>query len=211
MVPLPSWSSGGEEGAGGRARAPALSLTEPQAEVVAQIKLELATLADPVLERLPMPSAVSADDPASAGAAQSADKTLWVQCEAAGCGKWRRLPLTASLAHLPQNFDCSMAHWMSAYPALRCEVPEDQDPSESEGEEEFGGQLMVDAPAVRVSSSAPTPQSPTPAPQPTPKSLPIPKPQAAPKTAPPHGGRTAARTWPQDAQNDTESDRSDAV
>ena len=145
MVPLPSWSSGGEEpllGAGGRALAPALSLTEPPAEVVAQVKLELATLAERVLERLPMPSTVSADDPAS-GAGQSVDKTLWVQCEAAGCG---------------------------------------------------------------VSSPARTAQSPMPAPQPTPKSLPIPKPQPTPKTAPPHGGRTVARTWPQAAQNDTDRD-----
>ena len=174
MAPLPSWSSGGEEplpGAGGGALAPALSLTEPRAEVVAQVKLELATLAEPVLERLPVPSAVSADEPASVGAGQSVDKTLWVQCEAPGCGKWRRLPPTASLAHLPQNFDCSMAHWMSAYPASRCEVPEDQDTSESEGEEELGEQLVADAPAVRedVDEEDYEDEATKPAPQPTPK------------------------------------------
>ena len=53
----------------------------------------------------------------------------WVQCEAVGCGKWRRLPPGVVSTELPQVFECFMAHWMD--PAT-CEVPEDQESEEEE-------------------------------------------------------------------------------
>jgi hypothetical protein len=52
----------------------------------------------------------------------------WVQCEAPGCGKWRRLPPSLAPTRLPEVFECFMAHWMKA---PSCTTPEHADESEA--------------------------------------------------------------------------------
>ena len=83
-------------------------------------KLELPPVLEPLLAK-------------AAAAAAGESGMIWVQCEAPGCGKWRRLPPTVVSAHLPPVFECSMAAWIHAMPSMRCDTPEDQ---ESESEEE---------------------------------------------------------------------------
>ena len=60
----------------------------------------------------------------------------WAQCQAPGCGKWRRLPATVVAAHLPEVFECFMGHWM-VVPS--CATSEERWSDES-SEEEAGGE-----------------------------------------------------------------------
>jgi hypothetical protein len=65
--------------------------------------------------KLPDPAEDRAQQPAAGGSDhRSCDDsgTEWVQCEAPGCGKWRRLPLSVVSALVPDDFECFMAHWM---------------------------------------------------------------------------------------------------
>jgi hypothetical protein len=58
----------------------------------------------------------------------------WVQCEEAGCGKWRRLPAHIKAADLPDRFVCTMNHWDTA--RASCEAAEEAEHNEQPAEEE---------------------------------------------------------------------------
>ena len=46
----------------------------------------------------------------------------WVQCEAAGCGKWRLLPPSVKACDLPSRFECPMNFWNPEHSS--CAAPE---------------------------------------------------------------------------------------
>lgn len=52
----------------------------------------------------------------------------WVQCDKAGCGKWRRLPPHIDQEELPKVWYCSMNFWQAELAS--CEAPEEEEATE---------------------------------------------------------------------------------
>ena len=70
------------------------------------------------------PVAVAVAPPASPTDEEVPEEAEWVQCEAPGCGKWRRLPAHIHVEDLPSGgWECSMNSWDPE--RARCDAPAD--------------------------------------------------------------------------------------
>jgi hypothetical protein len=108
----------------------------------------------------------------------------WVQCEQAGCGKWRKLPQHVRARDLPKNWVCANAQW-GAVPTS-CDEPEEPW-GEAGGEGRNCGAAAAAAappppnppPAPALQPRQPPPAAMAPAPTPPPLPPPLPPPPAA--------------------------------